>query len=140
MVATDVPAQTSGTRPSVRRVVASLVLGVVVGLLAYYLIAVAANAPIPGNFVIHPLVLLMIAAVGALATVVGWRWPVVGLTAGVVIVALVAFALSGLGWSRSDWLNPFNALAFGAWSGYPTLLGAVMITLPALRLRTRRAR
>ena len=70
----------------------------------------------------------------------GWRWPVVGLTAGIVVLALVSFSLTGLGWSPSDWANPFNALAYGAWSAYPTMLGAVMITVSALRLRSRRTR
>lgn len=139
MVATGVPARTDARRRSVPRILASLVAGVVVGLLAYYLIVVAVTAPIPGDFVIHPLALLLTAVVGALAVVVGWRWPVVGLTAGIVMLVLVAFALR-LGWSSADWLNPFNALAYGGWSGYPTLLGAVMITLSALTLRGRQNR
>jgi hypothetical protein len=112
----------------------------VTGLLAYYLVVVAVAAPIPGDFVIHPVALLLTAVVGALAIAVGWRWPMVGLTAGIVILALVAFALTGMGWSRSDWLNPFDALAYGAWSGYPTLLGAAMVTVSALRLRSRAVR
>jgi hypothetical protein len=133
------PEQVSGARRGVRQVVA-LLLGVVVGLLAYYLIVVAVTAPIPGNYIIHPLALIMTAIVGSLAVVTGWRWSAIGLTAGVVILLLVAFALTGLGWSRNDWLNPFNAIAYGAWSAYPTLLGAVMITVSALRLRARRSR
>lgn len=141
MIATEAPGQTTRTRPSAFRVAASLVLGAVVGLVAYYLIVVAVTAPIlPGRFVIHPVSLLLAAVVAALAVAVGWRWPVVGLTAGIVVLALVSFSLTGLGWSPSDWANPFNALAYGAWSAYPTMLGAVMITVSALRLRSRRTR
>lgn len=134
-----VPGRVSGVRRGLRQVVA-LPLGVVVGLLAYYLIVIAVTAPIPGNYIIHPLALIMTAIVGSLAAMVGWRWPAIGLTAGIVILVLVAFALTGLGWSRDDWLNPFNAIAYGGWSGYPALLGAVMITVSALRLRARRTR
>lgn len=141
MIATDARDQVSPTRARPLRVVGSLVLGVVVGLLASYLLVVAVTAPIlPGAFVIHPVSLLLTAVIAALSIVVGWRWPVVGLTAGIVVLALVAFALTGLGWSASDWANPFNAVAYGAWSAYPTMLGAVLVTVSALRLRSRRTR
>ena len=141
MVASDVPAETSGTRRAFARIVVSLGLGLVVGVLTYYVTAVAATAQIPGNFTINPLTLAMIAVVGALVVAIGWYWPVVGLTAGIVILAVVAFAVTGrMGWSStsSDWLSPFNAVAFGAASGYPTIVGAVMVTASALRLRSRR--
>ncbi|MFF9565224.1 hypothetical protein ACF1AJ_17895 [Leifsonia sp. NPDC014704] len=141
MIATDAREQVSPTRARLLRVVGSLVLGVVVGLLASYLLAVAVTAPIlPGAFVIHPVSLLLTAGIAALSIVVGWRWPVIGLTAGIVVLVLVAFALTGLGWSRSDWASPFNAVAYGAWSAYPTMLGAVLVTVSALRLRSRRTR
>jgi hypothetical protein len=141
MVVSDVPVETGGTRSAFPRIVASLVLGIVVGALAYYATAVAANAQIPGGFTIHPLTLLMIAIVGALTVAIGWRWPVLGLTAGIVILLVVAFAVTGgMSWSASssNWLSPFNAVAFGAATGYPTIVGAVMITASALRWRSRR--
>jgi hypothetical protein len=141
MVASNVTAETRGTRRAVARAVVSLGLGLVVGALTYYVIAVVATAQIPGNFTINPLTLVMIALVGALVVVIGWYWPAVGLTAGIVILAVVAFAVTGrVAWSASssDWLSPFNALAFGAASGYPTIVGAVMVTASALRLRSRR--
>ena len=141
MVASNVTAETSGTRRAVARVAVSVGLGLVVGALAYYVIAVVANAQIPGNFTINPLTLVMIAVVGALVVVIGWYWPAVGLTAGIVILAIVALAVAGrVAWSASssDWLSPFNAVGFGAASGYPTFVGAVMVTASALRLRSRR--
>lgn len=143
MVATETGSRIRGARGGVPRTVASIVVGVVVGLLAYYLVAVAATAPIPGNFTITPLALIMIAVVGAAAVVAGWRWPTVGIAAGVFILVVVAWAVAGrLAWSSSgsDWLSPFNAVAFGAATGYPTLLASAMITVSALRMRSRRAR
>ncbi|WP_345763457.1 hypothetical protein [Diaminobutyricibacter sp. McL0608] len=141
MVASDVPAEMSRTRRTFPRIVVSLGLGLVVGVSTYYVTAVAATAQIPGTFTINPLTLAMLAVVGALAVAIGWYWPVVGLTAGIVIIAVVAFAVTGrMGWSSSssDWLSPFNAVAFGAASGYPTIVGAAMVTASALRLRSRR--
>jgi len=141
MVVSDVPVETGGTRSAFPRIVASLVLGIVVGALIYYVTAVAANAQIPGGFTIHPLTLLMIAIVGALTVAIGWRWPVLGLTAGIVILLVVAFAVTGrMSWSASssNWLSPFNAVAIGAATRYPTIVGAVMITASALRWRSRR--
>ena len=141
MIATDARDQVSPTRRRAFWLVGPLVLGAVVGLLASYLVVVAVTAPIlPGAFVIHPVSLLLTAVITGLAVAVGWRWPVVGLTAGIVVLVLVALALTGLGWSPSDWANPFNAVAYGARSAYPTMLGAVMITVSALRLRSRRTR
>ena len=92
---------------------------------------------------VNPLTLAMLAIVGALAVAIGWYWPIVGLTAGIVIITVVAFAVTGrMGWSpsSSDWLSPFNAVAFGAASGYPTIVGAAMVTASALRLSSRRTR
>jgi len=143
MAATDADVGMGSTRPTVPRIVSSIVLGLVVGILASYLIAVAATTPFPGDFTINPLTLLMIGLVGAVAVAVGWRWPVVGLSAGVLLLVIVAFAVAGrMAWSPAgtDWLSPFNAVAFGAASGYPTLLGAVMVTVSALTLRSRRSR
>lgn len=140
MVASSVTAETSGSRRTFPRIVVSLGLGLVVGALTYYVTAVVATAQIPGNFTINPLTLVMIALVGALVVAIGWYWPVVGLTAGIVILAVVAFAVtSRLAWSAnsSDWLSPFNAVAFGAASGYPTIVGGVMVTASARRLRLR---
>jgi hypothetical protein len=103
---------------------------------------VVATAQVPGNFTFSPLTLALIALVGALVVAIAWRWPVVGLTAGLVIVLVVAAVVAArIGWSSSgsDWLNPFNAVAFGAASGYPVLVGAVMASVSGLRLRSRPA-
>ncbi|UIN31933.1 hypothetical protein [Microbacterium binotii] len=83
--------------------------------------------------------LVSVAVVGVAVTVLAWRWPIVGLAAGSVVLALVAVVI----WSRVAWvstgsaLDPFNAIAFTAVSAYPTLMGATAITVSALRLRDR---
>jgi hypothetical protein len=140
MVISDSPAELGHARLSGSKIAVSLVLGVLTGVVVYYVIAVVATAQVPGNFTFSPLTLALIALVGALVVAVAWRWPVVGLTAGVLIVLLVAVVVAariGGSGSSSDWLNPFNAVAFGAASGYPVLVGAVMASVSALRLRSR---
>lgn len=142
MVASDSPAELGHARLSVSKTAVSLVLGVLTGVVVYYVIAVVATAQVPGNFTVNPLTLALIAFVGALVVAIAWRWPVVGLTAGVVIVLVVAAVVAArIGWSGSgsDWLDPFNAVAFGAASGYPVLVGAVMASVSGLRLRSRPA-
>lgn len=142
MVESNVPAEMSGTRRTFLRIVVSLGLGLVVGALTYYVTAVAAAVQISGNFTNNPLTLAIVAIVGALAVAVGWRWPIVGLTVGIVIIAVVVWAVTGgMGWSPSNGaLNPYNAVAFGAMSVAPTIVGATMVTASALRLRSRRTR
>lgn len=142
MVVSDSPAELGHARLSVSKIAVSLVLGVLTGVVVYYVIAVVATAQVPGNFTVNPLTLVLIALVGALVVAIAWRWPVVGLTAGAVIVLVVAAVVAArIGWSASgsDWLNPFNAVAFGAASGYPALVGAVMASVSGLRLRSRPA-
>ena len=141
-VVSDSPAELGHARLSVPKIAVSLLLGVLTGVVVYYVIAVVARAQVPGNFTVNPLTLALIALVGALVVAIAWRWPAVGLTAGVVIVLVVAAVVAArIGWSGSgsDWLNPFNAVAFGAASGYPALVGAVMASVSALRLRSRPA-
>ncbi|TFD76578.1 hypothetical protein E3T53_13330 [Cryobacterium psychrophilum] len=132
----------SGTGRAFLRIVVSLGIGLVVGALTYYVTAVVAALQISGNFTNNPLMLATVAIVGALAVAVGWRWPIVGLTAGIVIIAVVACAVTGrMGWSPSNGaLNPYNAVAFGAMSVAPTIVGATMVAASALKLRSRRTR
>jgi hypothetical protein len=140
MVISDSPAELGHARLSGSKIAVSLVLGVLTGVVVYYVIAVVATAHVPGNFTVNPLTLALFAVVGAVVVAIAWRWPVVGLTAGVVIVLVVAVVVAariGGSGSSSDWLNPFNAVAFGAASGYPVLVGAVMASVSALRLRSR---
>ena len=140
MVISDSPAELGHARLSGSKIAVSLVLGVLTGVVVYYVIAVVATAHVPGNFTVNPLTLALFAVVGAVVVAIAWRWPVVGLTAGVVIVLVVAVVVAariGGSGSSSDWLNPFNVVAFGAASGYPVLVGAVMASVSALRLRSR---
>ncbi|WP_241843028.1 hypothetical protein [Agromyces albus] len=142
MVLSDSPAELGHARLSVSKIAVSLVFGVLTGVVVYYVIAVVATAQVAGPFTVNPLTLSLIAIVGALVVAIAWRWPVAGLTAGVVIVLVVAAVVAArIGWSGSgsDWLDPFNAVAFGAASGYPVLVGAVMASVSGLRLRSRPA-
>jgi len=128
------------TTRTVLPVVAHVLVGVVTGMLLLYLVSIAANIPSAGGFTVPPVALVALALVGGAAVVVGWRWPTVGLVAGLVILALVTFAVATrIAWlsSGAEWLNPFNAIGFGAASGYPTLVGAVLVVLCALRLSVR---
>lgn len=142
MVGSESTAELAYARPAVRRIAISLLLGAVVGIIAYYVIAVVATVQIPGSFTVHPVTLALVALVGASVVAVAWRWPLAGLAAGVAIVLIVVVVLADrIGWtaSGSNWLDPFNAVGFGGASGYPALVGAVMVTVSALRLRSRSA-
>lgn len=141
MLATESEAITATTGSTVR-VILSVLIGVLTGALIYYLTVLVVTTPIPGEYGVHPMMLALTAVVGALVVGVSWRWPVVGLTAGVVILAIAVIAIVGrLGWSSSSapWLSPFDAVAVGALNGSPALIGGVAVALSALRLFSRRA-
>lgn len=118
-----------------------MVFGVATGVLVNYAIAVAPAVRVPPNYTISPLALALIAVIGAVAIAIAWRWPIVGLTAGLLIVAIVVVGIAARwGWSSAEsaWLDPLNALAFGTATGYPVLIGAAMATASGLRLRAGR--
>lgn len=120
------------------RAISRLLAGVGVGLLTLYATALAANLYWGGGYSIHPLSLVCLAAVGVGTVLVSWRWSVVGLIAGLTILAVVVVAVSaGIGWvsSSSAPADPFNAVGFSAVSGYPTLVGVMMVTISGLRLK-----
>lgn len=132
------PAAPLAAERPVVSLVAHILVGIVAGMVLLYLVSVAANIPGGEGFTVAPVSLIAIAVVGGATVVMGWRWPTVGLVAGLVILLLVAFAvISRIGWISSDWLNPFNAIGFGAASGYPILVGAVLIVLCAMVLTSR---
>lgn len=127
----------------VRRTVSRVVVGVIGGIVAYYATAVVATAPIVGNFTVHPLLLALLAVVAALALLIGWRWPTVGVTAGIVVFAIIVFALAQrLSWSdgTAQWLDPADTVGFGGASGCPAMVAAVLVTVSVLRLREGRTR
>lgn len=145
MVSSEVPAEMSGTRSTFLRTVVSLGLGIVVGVSTYYVAVLAVTAPLSGNLTINPLTLAMSALVGALAVAIGWHRPLVGLTAGIVIIAVVAWAVTWVASGRivyspanASGMSPFNAVAFGAVSVVPIIVGATMATVSALRLHSPR--
>lgn len=130
------PPTTEVHRPARYRI-ASIALGVVFGLVAYYAIAAVSTAPSSGGFFINPLMLLLIGVVAAAAVLVADRWSVLGLTAGIVILAVVAYAVfQHVTWTTNDAgsLNPGALLGVGAATGYPMMLGAAMIAVSARKL------
>ncbi|MDP4332440.1 hypothetical protein Q7F20_03595 [Curtobacterium sp. A7_M15] len=140
MTASEVhPASQSGRR-TMPAAVGLAVLGALVGVVGSYVTAVAGSVQSPGSPGVKPMTLLLLAVVAAAAVVIGWRWRIVGIVAGIVMLALVAFAfIDQLAWSSAPgaWSNPANAIAYGAASGYPTLIGAAMLTSALLHRRTR---
>lgn len=128
---------------SAGRLALSATGGFIVGIAAYYLISAVATAPLTGWSTVHPLILLMIGLLSAASVVTCWRWPVIGVIAGAVVVALVVFVVAQrISWTSNDIgaLRPKEILGFGAASGYPTMIGAVMVSASALRLVSQRAR
>ncbi len=88
-----------------------------------------------------PLALALTALVGAGAVVIAWRWPIVGLSAGILIVlVVVVMAAMRFSWSSapSDWLDPLNTIPYGAVTAYPVIVGAVMVMVAVLQLLTNR--
>jgi len=141
MATSDLHMQTSRAHAPAGRITLAVVAGVVVGLLAYYVISIVATAPLTGWFTVHPLILLMVGVVAAASVFVSWRVPVIGLVAGVVVLAIVAFVVvERVSWNSSDIgsLTPTGVLGYGAASGYPIMLGAVMVTGSIMQLLTRR--
>jgi hypothetical protein len=142
MVAYEPSERLTRTPSSIPGIALRVVIGVIVGAVTVYVTAFVATAPIPGNFTINPLTLLMLAIVASIAVVTGWRWPVVGVSAGIVVLLVVGFAVvTHVAWLQAgaNWLNPFNAIGFAAVSGYPAMMGAAMLTVSGLRLWSRRA-
>ena len=78
---------------------------------------------------------------GSGAVVIAWRWPIVGLSAGTLIVlVVVVMTAMRFRWSSapSDWLDPLNTIPYGAVTAYPVILGAVMVMVSVLQLLPKR--
>jgi hypothetical protein len=142
MATTNISDGTHHARSSVPRIAATIVLGVLAGGVLYYATAVVGTAQIAGGFTTNPVILLGLAVVAALVVAGGWRWPVVGLSAGAMMVVVILFAIvQQVSWSSaSQTLNPFEAIGYGAVSAYPAMLAAAMITASVLRRATDRKR
>jgi hypothetical protein len=137
MAISDLHPSTTDVRRPARHRIASVPLGVVFGLVAYYAIAAVSTAPSFGGFFINPLMLVLIGVVAAAAVLVADRWPTLGLTAGIVVLAIVAYAVSQhVTWTTNDAgsLNPGALLGVGAATGYPIMLGAAVIAASARKL------
>ncbi len=111
-------------------------LGVAAGVLIYYATAVAWVVLTMGGFGSGPWARIAISIVAGLSVFVGWRWPIVGLTAGILIVAFVLFAgLTGIssGPPASLLQDVPGILGHGAASGYPSTLGVVLVCSAIVR-------
>lgn len=138
MTASGVSVHAADHRRPIARTVSLVLVGLVAGAVLYYVTAVGAALGMSSGFSAKPVSLVLVAAVGVVAVVVGWLWRTVGMVAGVVVLLVVMFAIvERLSWSSSagDWASPTNAIALGAVSGYPAMLGAVLVTVSALRPR-----
>lgn len=142
MAATGISSGGHRTTHASLGVVVKIVLGILSGSALYYATAVVGTAQIPGAFVTHPIVLVLLAALAALSVAGGWRWPGVGLVAGGTIALIILFAVAQrIPWtSASQWLNPFESVGFGAVSGYPAMIAAILLTASTLRLASNRNR
>ncbi|MGN7192165.1 MULTISPECIES: hypothetical protein [unclassified Curtobacterium] len=122
------------------RLAARIGTGLVVGVVAVYVVAVIATAPLGGDSTTHPLVLAGLALVGAAAVAVGTRWPTVGVTAGAVVLLVTVFAVvQRVSWTTgtTQWLSPTDALGYAAVSAHPAMVGAVLVSAAVVRGRRR---
>lgn len=136
------PTELGKARASGSKVGLSVVIGLATGAVMYYLVAVASTVRVPENFIFSPLALALTALVGAGAVVIAWRWPIVGLSAGILIILVViAMAAMRVRWSSapSDWLDPLNTIPYGAVTAYPVIVGAVMVMVAVLQLLPKRS-
>lgn len=139
MTASGVSVHAAEHRRPIARTVSLVLVGLVAGAVLYYVTAVGAALGMSSGFSANPMSFVLVAAAGVVAVVVGWRWRTVGITAGVVVLLVVAFAIvERLSWSSSagDWASATNAVALGAVTGYPAMLGAVLVTISALHPRS----
>ncbi len=137
MAISDLHPPTTEVRRPARRRIASVALGVVFGLVAYYVIAAVSTSPSSGGFFINPLMLVLIGVVAAAAVLVADRWSILGLTAGIVMLAIIAYAVfQHVTWTTNNAgsLNPGALLGVGAATGYPMMLGPAMIAVSARKL------
>ncbi len=136
MASTNIASGMHGVRKSVPRIAVRIVVGLVAGSLLFWATAIVGTAQVPGPFTTNPGVLLILAVLAALAVVGGWRLPVIGMSAGAVMLVIVLFAmLQQVSWSSaSQVLNPFEAVGYGAVSAYPAMLAGALIAASSLRI------
>ncbi|MFJ3028248.1 hypothetical protein ACIPEQ_05330 [Curtobacterium sp. NPDC087080] len=139
MASTNIASGMHGVRKSVPRIAVRIVVGLVAGSLLFWATAIVGTAQVPGPFTTNPGVLLILAVLAALAVVGGWRLPVIGMSAGavmLVMLVIVLFAmLQQVSWSSaSQVLNPFEAVGYGAVSAYPAMLAGALIAASSLRI------
>lgn len=136
MASTNIASGMHGVRKSVPRIAVRIVVGLVAGSLLFWVTAIVGTVQVPGPFTTNPGVLLILAVLAALAVVGGWRLPVIGMSAGAVMLVIVLFAmLQQVSWSSaSQVLNPFEAVGYGAVSAYPAMLAGALIAASSLRI------
>lgn len=114
--------------PGVRVGIGQPLVGIAAGVVGFYAGAIAYVAWDSGRNAPAVLVLMIIAGISVF---VGWRWPGVGLTAGIAILALVA-----LGWVAQiarpfgevgSWADLVQIWSLGAASAFVPSLGVVLL-------------
>ncbi|TFD51014.1 hypothetical protein E3T55_08165 [Cryobacterium frigoriphilum] len=111
-------------------------LGLAAGALIYYVAAVAWAVLTVGGLGTGLLSTIAISILSGLSVFVGWRWSIVGLTAGIFILMFVLFAgLTGIssGPPASLWEDVPGVLGYGAASGYPSIVGVVLVCSSIVR-------
>lgn len=106
------------------------------GVLIYYAASVAWAVMTVGGVGSGPLAMIAISALAGLSVFVGWRWSIVGLTAGILILAFVLFAgITGIssGPPTSPWLDVLGILGQGAASDYTSIVGVVLVCSSIVR-------
>lgn len=119
-----------------RGIGARLLLGLVVGVLIFYAASVASAFLTAGGIGTAYVATTAVAVLAGVTVFVGWRWPIVGLTAGILILACVLFAgITGIstGAPASPWLDLPGVLGHGAASGYPSIIGVVLVCSSIIR-------
>lgn len=118
------------------RVWFQLFLGALAGIITFYIASVASAdwyrsagiAPV-GIFVALWYLPMLLIAGGSV--ILGWRWPTVGLAAGIVIVALVVFGLAAhmsvIGLPLSSWMDLGSVLAHGGGNVFVPVVGVVLM-------------
>lgn len=104
-------------------------MGFAVALLMLYLAGVLSSAALFGTNTIRVVANLALALVAGGSVFLGWRWPRVALTAGVVILVLALFvAVTGISAPGSETsLDAFGAVVNGARATFAATVGAVLV-------------
>ncbi len=105
-----------------------LSLGLAVGALVFLLSSYAAAIPLLGSFQYRTLATFAIAVIAGACVLFSWRWPTIGLVAGIMnlILSLIA-AVSSISIWAPNTVDPFSAFVYGALTGTAAIGGVVLV-------------